>query len=72
MKGNGKNKIAPIYEEFEISWQDAVNGDMIIHRETGAWDRIRAKIIYPDDMKNKFLTTHGKEFIVSEVMVVRY
>lgn len=72
MKGNGNNIIAPIDYEFEISYKDAIVGDMILCRKTGIWDRI--KEIIKDDLRFEtiFLTTHNKQYNVSEVMVVRY
>jgi hypothetical protein len=74
VKGNGHNKIAPIWHEFEISWNNAKIGDMIIHRKTGMWERI-SKIWESDNNEDIVLTDRNNvcyDNRSNEVMVVRY
>lgn len=72
MKGNGKYKIPPIYQEYQIDYKDADVGDMIIEKVSGKWDRI--KTIYKDVLRCEtfYLTKHGNEYNMNDVIVVRY
>lgn len=70
MKGNGKYKIPPIYQEHEIDYKDAKIGDMVIERVSGKWDRIKS--IWYKDFEIFYLTKHGNEYNMNDVIVVRY